>query len=70
MRVLMHRLVRCPCCSAGEVRTDEVVDRGRLYLAECPRCEHRWTSRAPIAPALAPYPAGRGVLAREAASAA
>jgi hypothetical protein len=66
----MHSLVRCPCCSGTEVRTDEVVDRGRLYLAECPHCEHRWTSRTAIAPPALPHPAGRGVLAREAASAA
>ena len=67
MRIPLHSLVRCPCCSAAEVRTDEVVDRGRLYLAECPRCEHRWTSRTPIA---LPHPAGLSVLTREAASAA
>ena len=70
MRIPMHSLVRCPCCSGAEVRTDEVVDRGRLYLAECPRCEHRWTSRTPIAPPALPHPAGRSVLAREAVSAA
>lgn len=70
MRVLMNMLVRCPCCGSGEVRTDEVVDRGLLFLADCPRCEHRWTSRAPIAPVSARYPAGGAARAREAASAA
>jgi hypothetical protein len=39
--------VRCRVCGFSEVRTDEVVDRGLLWLAECPRCEHRWTERAP-----------------------
>jgi len=70
MRGFVHSPIRCPCCSAGEIRADEVFDRGRLYLAECPRCEHRWTSRTPIAPAAAPVPALRSVPTREAASAA
>ena len=39
----------CPVCGFAEVRTDEAVDRGIVFLAECPRCEYRWTSRAPIA---------------------
>ena len=38
----------CQRCGFSEVRTDEVVDRELMYLAECPRCEHRWTSREPI----------------------
>ena len=36
-------LTRCLVCGSAEVRTDEVVDRGLVFLAECPRCEHRWT---------------------------
>ena len=36
-------LTRCLVCGCAEVRTDEVLDRGVLLLAECPRCEHRWT---------------------------
>lgn len=43
------RRLRCSICGFSEVRTDEVVDRGVLFLAECPRCEHRWTSQQPIA---------------------
>ncbi len=35
---------RCRVCGCNEVRTDEVLDRGWLQLAECPRCDHRWTS--------------------------
>jgi hypothetical protein len=43
------RRLRCCICGFSEVRTDEVVDRGVLFLAECPRCEYRWTSQEPIA---------------------
>ena len=41
-------LTRCLVCGSSEVRTDEVVDRGLVFLAECPRCEHRWTSPTPL----------------------
>jgi hypothetical protein len=44
-----NRRVRCCICGFSEVRTDEVVDRDVLFLAECPRCDHRWTSLEPIA---------------------
>jgi predicted Zn-ribbon and HTH transcriptional regulator len=54
---LLRTLVRCRVCGFSEVRTDEVVDRGLVLLAECPRCEHRWTQRAArplrVAPAAA-----------------
>lgn len=36
---------RCIVCGFHEVRTDEVVDRGLVLLSECPRCEHRATTR-------------------------
>lgn len=36
-------LTRCLVCGFREVRTDQVVDRGIVLLAECPRCDHRWT---------------------------
>jgi hypothetical protein len=50
-------LSRCIVCGFREVRTDEVVDRGLLLLAECPRCEHRFTQRIRDAETLAPvYP--------------
>lgn len=39
-------LARCRVCGFAEVRTDEVAHRGVLLLAECPRCEHRWTQAA------------------------
>jgi hypothetical protein len=48
-------------CGFSEIRTDEVIDRGVIFLAECPHCEHRWTSLEPIAvasePAISPVPA-------------
>ena len=34
---------RCRVCGFAELRTDEVIDRGLVLLAECPRCEHRST---------------------------
>lgn len=44
-----NRRLSCCICGFSEIRTDEVLDRGVLFLAECPRCEHRWTSQEPIA---------------------
>jgi hypothetical protein len=42
----LRTLVRCRVCGFSEVHTDEVLHRGTLILAECPRCEHRWTAPA------------------------
>jgi hypothetical protein len=67
---LRGTLTRCRVCGSSEIRSDEVIDRGLLLLAECPRCEHRWTARAVMAPGAAPYPAGGAGRAREAATAA
>jgi hypothetical protein len=39
--------IHCLVCGCDEVHTDEVVDREVIFLAECPRCDYRWTSRAP-----------------------
>lgn len=36
---------RCLVCGCKEVRTDEVHDHGWVLLAECARCDHRWTAR-------------------------
>jgi Zn ribbon nucleic-acid-binding protein len=47
MRPFGRNLTRCLVCGFTEVRTDEAVDRGLVFLAECPRCDHRWTSPAP-----------------------
>ncbi len=44
-----NRRARCHICGFSEVRTDEALDRGVIFLAECPRCEDRWTSQEPIA---------------------
>ncbi len=51
----LRTLTCCLVCGFREVRTDEVIERGVLLLAECPRCDHRWTERAaPPAAVLAP----------------
>jgi hypothetical protein len=57
-------LVRCRVCGFGEVHTDQVEHRGTLILAECPRCEHRWTAPAgevprTLEPGLRRVPAAR-----------
>lgn len=46
LRSISRTLTRCLVCGSSEVRTDEVIERGVVFLAECPRCEHRWTERA------------------------
>ncbi len=47
-------LIRCLVCGSSEVRTDEVHHRGVLLLADCPRCQHRWTEESvPALPASA-----------------
>ncbi|NNL66018.1 MAG: hypothetical protein HKP30_07250 [Myxococcales bacterium] len=40
-------LTRCLVCGFTEIRTDEVIDRGIVLLAECPRCQHLWTAPLP-----------------------
>jgi hypothetical protein len=47
MQPVLRNLTRCLVCGFSEVQTDEVIDRGLVFLAECPRCEHRSTSSAP-----------------------
>jgi hypothetical protein len=70
MRVVLRTLTRCLVCGFSEVRTDEVIDRGLVFLAECPRCEHRWTSRAPLSPGAALYQAVGAARHREVVGAA
>ena len=55
MKSALRTMTRCLVCGFTEIRTDEVVDRGVVLLAECPRCDHRWTERPPawVAPASA-----------------
>ncbi len=55
-RTRFNRRLRCCICGFSEVRTDEVLDGDRIFLAECPRCEHRWTSREPIVAHSTPAP--------------
>ena len=45
LRTTDRTLTRCQVCGCTDVRTDEVLDQGWVQLAECPRCDHRWTSR-------------------------
>jgi len=70
MRVILRTLTRCLVCGSAEVRTDEVIDRGIVFLAECPRCEHRWTSNAPLSPGAAPVRVVAAERHREAVAAA
>ena len=39
--------VRCLVCGFHDVHTDEVVNGDVIFLAECPRCDYRWTSHGP-----------------------
>ena len=69
MQAILRTLTRCLVCGFAEVHTDEVVDRGVVFLAECPRCEHRWTSD--VRPTPAPVRAARPArVVREVATAA
>ncbi len=43
MQTEFRKSTRCLVCGFAEVRTDEAVDRSPVFLAECPRCDHRWT---------------------------
>jgi transcription elongation factor Elf1 len=43
-------LLRCLVCGSSEVHTEEVVDRGVILLAQCRRCDRRWTGPAEAAP--------------------
>jgi hypothetical protein len=47
MQAAHRTLTRCHVCGFAEVRTDEAFDRELVVLAECPRCDHRWTSSDP-----------------------
>ena len=44
----------CAVCGCARIRTDEVLDQGLWRLAECGRCQHRWTEGPYAAPSLAP----------------
>jgi transcription elongation factor Elf1 len=70
MERVFRTLTRCLVCGFAEVRTDEVIDHGVVFLAECPRCEHRWTSRVPATPRPAAVARIHSPEPREVASAA
>ena len=40
---LSIRAASCPVCGSRELHTDAVEHGGWLLLAECPRCDHRFT---------------------------
>jgi hypothetical protein len=58
MNAMTRTQGRCRVCGFSEIRTDEVVDRGVVFLAECPHCDYRWTSLEPITAASVPPTAG------------
>ena len=35
----------CQVCGSSDLQVDEVQSGGRLLLAECGRCDHRWVGR-------------------------
>jgi hypothetical protein len=41
----------CGVCGSRDVHTDAVEHGGWLALAQCARCDHRWTQPAREAPA-------------------
>ncbi len=55
-RTPQSSVTRCRVCGFTEVRTDEVAELD-LLLAECPRCDHRWTGCLPVAPRHVQVPA-------------
>lgn len=69
---LSSRAAACAVCGSREVRTDAVEQGGWLLLAECPRCDHRWTQRLSEAwtPARAPVRAAAVAVRPEVANAA
>ena len=60
----------CPVCGVREVESDAVEHGGWLLLAECPRCDHRWTQALREEPVLARVPRRAAVRLPEVASAA
>jgi hypothetical protein len=46
------RVSSCAVCGSREVETDAVEHGGWLLLAQCPRCDHRWTQALYEPPAL------------------
>jgi len=46
------RELSCAVCGSQDVQSDAVEHGGWLLLAECPRCDHRWTQALREPPAL------------------
>jgi transcription elongation factor Elf1 len=68
---ISSRAAACAVCGSRDVRTDAVEHDGWLALAECARCDHRWTRPLHEGPAPVRALARVGVRARpEVASAA
>jgi hypothetical protein len=64
------RAAACALCGSPEVRTDAVEESGGLLLAECPRCDHRWTQPSREALARAPMRVAAPAMRAEVANAA
>ena len=60
----------CAVCGSREVRLDAVEHGGWLLLAECPRCDHRWTQPHRELALRAPVRVASGALRAEVANAA
>jgi len=65
------RVGSCAVCGSREVRRDAVEHGGWIELAECSRCDHRWTQRLCEAiPARAPLRVASPSVRSEVANAA
>ena len=60
----------CAVCGSREVRLDAVEHGGWLLLAECPRCDHRWTQPHGELALRAPARVASGAVRAEVANAA
>ncbi len=49
-------ILHCEVCGSADMEVDEVQSGGRLLLAECGRCDHRFTGR--VESARASHPSG------------
>ena len=41
----LPEVAQCEVCGSAEIQLDEVQSGGRLLLAQCGRCDHRFTGR-------------------------
>ena len=47
-RVSAESVLACAVCHCAEVDRDEVYVGAAIFLHECSRCAHRWTTRADV----------------------